>query len=320
MSYVKYNRTFVMLEEQTREFATKDAPVKGYLKVETGNNKGALRCVVQNLRYYDRGDYIYKLILFGKKHEETIHASLGGLILNRSGNGETYFRFNPVDVDGKGNGYHDFSTAIVAAASGLNRKESLHPVLKGTMRAENNNPSAGIDENSNCDSIYTPGDDAVKKPPQNDCPGPSAAVSSPSGKRVCFNSFYNESLLEFCGCICHEADVYEELTPFDQDLTGARWKKVLNSEDMPMASPGARYFSKMYKHFLFGAKAGENGYAEEFYIAVPGRFSKEEQPDGGRSGFVYWQPVTGAEKDSSSYGYWIAAIDAKNGDILEVLP
>ncbi len=309
MSYVKYNRTFVMLEEQTKEFATKDAPVKGYLKVETGNNKGALRCVVQNLRYYDRGDYIYKLILFGKKHEETIHASLGGLILNRSGNGETYFRFNPLDVDGKGNSYKDFSTAIVAAASGLNKKEPLHPVLKGIMRAEDNPPPKMNGDDSKCASS----DEAEKK-----LPDPPGVLSS--GKRACFNSFYNEILLEFSGCICREADLYEELMPFDQDLTGARWKRVSNPADMPLASPGARYFSEIYKHFLFGAKAGKNGYAKEFYIAVPGRFSKEEQPDGGRSGFVYWQPVTGAGKDSTSYGYWIVAIDAENGDILEVFP
>lgn len=45
MNYMKYNRTFVMLEEQTREYSTREAPVKGYLKVETGNNKGAPDCV-----------------------------------------------------------------------------------------------------------------------------------------------------------------------------------------------------------------------------------------------------------------------------------
>jgi hypothetical protein len=56
--------------------------------VETGNNKGALRCIVQNLRYFEKGDYIYKLILFGKKGERTIHAIMGNLLVNRQGNGE----------------------------------------------------------------------------------------------------------------------------------------------------------------------------------------------------------------------------------------
>jgi hypothetical protein len=137
MNYVKYNRTFVMLEEQNRQFAEKEsAPVKGYLKVETGNNKGALRCIVQNLKYFEKGDYIYKLILFGKKGERTIHTIIGNLVINRQGNGETYFRFLPMDIDGKGNAYHHYTTAIIAAASTQDSKEPLHPVLKGVTFSE----------------------------------------------------------------------------------------------------------------------------------------------------------------------------------------
>ena len=137
MNYIKYTRTFVMMEEQTADFSAREAPVKGYLKVETGNNKGALRCVVQNLKYYSRGDYIYKLILFGKSGDRTLHTVLGSLTINRYGNGETYFRFDPLDMDGKGNCFDDFTIAIVAAVSGNNDKEPLHPVLKGIMKKSN---------------------------------------------------------------------------------------------------------------------------------------------------------------------------------------
>ena len=137
MNYVKYNRAFVMMEEQSSQFAAKEsAPIKGYLKVETGNNKGALRCIVQNLRYFEKSDYIYKLILFGKKGERTIHNIVGNLTINRQGNGETYFRFLPMDMDGKGNAYHSFTTAIVAAASTKDDREPLHPVLKGVTISE----------------------------------------------------------------------------------------------------------------------------------------------------------------------------------------
>ena len=38
MNYVRYRRSFVMLEEQSRDYSARDAPIKGYLKVETGNN------------------------------------------------------------------------------------------------------------------------------------------------------------------------------------------------------------------------------------------------------------------------------------------
>ncbi|MDD2216671.1 MAG: hypothetical protein PHE41_08940 [Eubacteriales bacterium] len=340
MNYMKYNRTFVMLEEQTREYSTREAPVKGYLKVETGNNKGALRCVVQNLKYYGRGDYIYKLILFGKKKEKTIHAVLGSLIINRNGNGETYFRFNPLDVDGKGNCYDDYTVAIVAAASGTDSKEALHPVLKGTMGGETDffqqkeqYTEKDIEEEPVETNEYRRAEEQLmermrEQEQEQECEQEREQEQEQEcerkqeqqqiKERMVYNSFYNEHLLHFCGYTCKTADYYEEVKPFERDLTGARWKRVLNVGGLPFVSPGAHYFAAMYKHYLFGAKPGPAGLAEEFYFAIPGRFTQEEQPDGGRSGFVYWQPVASTQQDQSSYGYWIVAINAKTGDIQEV--
>ena len=53
MDYVKYSRAVIVLEEKDREFADKPGTeMKGYLRVETGNNRGAIRCVIQNIKYY----------------------------------------------------------------------------------------------------------------------------------------------------------------------------------------------------------------------------------------------------------------------------
>lgn len=375
MNFVKYNRTFVMMEEQTKDFSAKEAPVKGYLKVETGNNKGALRCVVQNLKYYTRGEYIYKLIFFGKKHGMTIHTVLGSLIVNRSGNGETYFRFNPLDMDGKGNSYDDFTIAIVAAASGTNDKEALHPVLKGVTRNEissfrqeeritddrkDNSAEekvrlkeyrkyeeekfrqlrekeekdkiiyekqkrtkdfcSEVEKAEAADSIREEKEELInilKKEAEKSAKHEKIAPQKDKPRAV-YNSFYNDYLLQFCGYTCKVAGYYEEVMPFENDLTGARWKKIQNVASLPLVSPGAHYFATQYRHYLFGAKPDPNGLAEEYLFAIPGRFTQEEQPDGGRSGFVFWQPVVGAPKDKSSYGYWIVAVDARTGDILEV--
>ena len=68
MNYVKYNRSLVMLEEQGSQFAGREsAPIKGYLKVETGNNKGAIRCTVQNLRFYEKGRLHIQIDIIRKK-------------------------------------------------------------------------------------------------------------------------------------------------------------------------------------------------------------------------------------------------------------
>jgi len=131
------------------------------------------------------------------------------------------------------------------------------------------------------------------------------------------NSFYNEYLVRYCIHTCDAASEYDDVTPFENDRTNARWKRIRDVSSLPLVSPGAHFFAGQYKHYLFGAKPDPEGRAEEFYIAIPGRFTQEEQPDGGKSGFVYWQPMMGAPEDKGSYGYWIVAID-KNGDILEV--
>ena len=348
MNYVKYNRSFVMMEEQNNQFAAREsAPIKGYLKVETGNNKGALRCTVQNLRYYEKGDYIYKLILFGKKSERTIHTIIGNLVVNRQGNGETYFRFLPMDIDGKGNAYHNYSTAIVAAASTKDEKEPLHPVLKGVTFSEGESFQSELFQVENeeeaddyefdqimnqIDKIVEDAEEAIQEETTSDDLLRHGAAGAPKEETVTkkiYNKYYNEYLLNACAHTCRVAEYYEDVTPFDKDKTGARWKKIVNITNLPIVSPGAHYFATQYRHYLFGAKADENGFATKFYFGIPGRFLTEEQPDGGKSGFTYWQPIRGADpvfeqsnKDENAnrnaYGYWIVSVDGKTGNIEEI--
>ncbi len=366
MNYVKYNRAFVMMEEQGVQFAAKEsAPVKGYLKVETGNNKGALRCVVQNLRYFEKGDYIYKLILFGKKGERTIHTTVGNLTINRQGNGETYFRFLPLDVDGKGNAYHNFTTAIIAAASTKDDREPLHPVLKGATISEvepfqselfqveeetEDGPDSDFEDiiskidkiTEELEEVFQEEEPAQDTPaaaaepaagetaPREEAPAPAAEKTpEPVVTKRTYNNFYNEYILNACAHTCRVAEFYEDVAPFDRDRTGAKWKKIVNITNLPLVSPGAHYFATQYRHYIFGAKPDEKGFATKFFFGIPGRFLDEEQPDAGRSGFTYWQPIRGADpvfesyrkgerSSRNAYGYWIVAVDGRTGSIEEV--
>lgn len=132
MDYTRYSRAVVVLEERSREFAARPREeIKGYLRVETGNSRGAFRCVIQNVKYFPRKEYTYQLILFGKRKERTIHTVLGTIPINRYGTGEVYLRFRPENVDGEGNDYSRYTTAIIAAVSSENSREQLHPVLMG---------------------------------------------------------------------------------------------------------------------------------------------------------------------------------------------
>ncbi len=314
MNYMKYNRSLVMLEAQSSEFSAKEGAVKGHLKVETGNGKGALRCTVQNLRYYPKGEYIYKLILFGRKGERTLHTIIGNLVVNRYGNSETYFRFNPLDVDERGNSFDDYFAAIVAAVSTRDAKEALHPVLKGTLEFEGKSEGQSQRTQVKAAASKEEETEVVEMGESEACPE-REEDQPPQPQEKSYNRFYNEYLLNICSYTCKVADYFEEVEPFETDRTGARWKKISDVETLPLVSPGAHYFAGQYQHFLFGAAPGEEGTARKYYFAIPGRFLETEQPDGGRSGFTLWQPVKGAAKEKSAYGYWIICVDALTGEL-----
>lgn len=150
-------------------------------------------------------------------------------------------------------------------------------------------------------------------------PKPEAGASSQGWETTHnYNGFYNEYLLNVCGYTCKVADYFEEVHPFESDRTKARWKKVVNVANLPLVSPGARHFAAQYRHYLFGARPGKDGKAERFYFGIPGRFLETEQPDGGRSGFTFWQPMRGTDREKTAYGYWIVSVDARTGNIEDV--
>ncbi len=351
MEYTKYNKTMVLLSEENRDFAAKtEQAIYGNLRIETGNNKGAISLSVQNLRFFERNRYIYKLILFGEKKERTIHAVMGTLILNRFGTGENYFRFDPGNVDGRGGQLGDYSVAIVAAVSMRENKEPLHPVLKGKLAFSGSNVIAASAEKFNSkEEIETIEDEAekhedfnepkeimeevtervpekvVEKVPEKVLkPNPYEEVQTYIKKqRANYNQFYNEYVKEVCEKTAKSSELYEHILPFSKDKTGARWKRIANIKNLPLVSPGAMWGASKYRHYIFGEDA------KLYYLGIPGRFLNEEQPEGGKSGFVLWQPIVGAESleatkaecslenRMTAYGYWITAIDKDTGDIVD---
>jgi len=334
MEYTKYNKTMVLLSEENRDFAARsEQAIYGNLRVETGNNKGAISLSVQNLRFFERNRYIYKLILFGEKKERTIHSVMGTLILNRFGTGENYFRFDPNNVDGRGGTLSDYSVAIVAAVSMRDNKEPLHPVLKGKLAFAGNNVVAASAEKLSSqetneiieeveDPIELEEEKAVQEESQQSSPY-EQVQNLGRRERVSYNKFYNQYVKEICEKTAKASELYEVVLPFSKDKTGASWKRIANVKNLPVVSPGAMWGASKYRHYIFGEDT------DLYYIGIPGRFLNEEQPEGGKSGFVLWQPILGAESleatkaDCSlenrmtAYGYWITAIDKETGDIID---
>ena len=116
----------------------------------------------------------------------------------------------------------------------------------------------------------------------------------------------------------------EKATYFAGDETAAQWHRQEDVEILKQFCREGYAQAKKHGHFIVGT--GEKG----DFIGIPGRFLIEEQPAGGTTGFILWQPLAGGEElyedlekideetAKSVFGYWIAAIDSKTLKISEV--
>lgn len=289
MDFSNVKKRPVLLKEENKKFAFDQAKeMRGYIKLENDEDRGLIVAVMDNIKFFPNGEYVYKLIFAGKKKEKWHYHMVGNMSLSAQGKGEGSFRINTTNMDGSGNALWDFSTAIIAAMSTLNCNESLHPVLKG-------------------DFCLPEEESAPRKAEVKD-----------------YSPFYNKYLLGKCIEIAKLQSKYIDIIPFKHDLTKANWKKVTDCELFPMISPGSAAPMKMYGHFIYGWRDSH------YFLGIPGRFFPEEQPDGGKSGFVFWQPLLGMEEEGQDktvpleerrkniYGYWIAAINRYNGHIEEI--
>ena len=113
-------------------------------------------------------------------------------------------------------------------------------------------------------------------------------------------------------------------TVFDFDETGASWVRQTDIDLLEKFCPEGVRQARRHGHFLIGQAGAES------FVAIPGRFLKEEQPDGGRTGFTLWQPMKGGrclydelenlgdEVADYLYGYWIARLDSRTLALSEV--
>ena len=150
-----------------------------------------------------------------------------------------------------------------------------------------------------------------------------SAESSPPPDRD-YSSFYSRSVLEKCTGLAGNCSASQDIVPFDRNFADASWKKITDTSLFPLVSPGSTEPMMKYGHFIFG------WCSTHYLIGVPGRVLPEEQPDSGRSGFVYWQPIAGMPEESHDasltleerrkdiYGYWIAPVNRSTGHIEEM--
>ncbi|EKQ56015.1 MULTISPECIES: hypothetical protein [unclassified Clostridium] len=109
------------------------------------------------------------------------------------------------------------------------------------------------------------------------------------------------------------------------DINHCKWYKInVNSiEDLSDDSnynqytlayyPMLNYYPYISKtgHYLLGYKCNRNGDIQYIVYAIPGSKDKNDQPYGGRTGFVTW-----TNDSSNGRGYWLMFYDFKNSSIV----
>lgn len=420
MDHIKTMSDPVVLAEEDRRFAM-DAGrrISGCIRIELSGGKGLTAVSVDNIRFFPRGEYVYKLLFAGSVQDKQHYHIAGNISLSAYGRGEASFCINAADLDGTGTGLSDLSTVLVAAMSTVNPDEALHPVLKGMLPSSSEGPSessstatddimtASKEKHDDTATSHSQGNTAmpygghstqetaqpvsgdtprqvyrqrqnthtvppgqvniptgagepVRSPraeafynrhsqfavtgsnadaktadsgtyiptPDNAAPGRTgrqthSAESSPPPDRD-YSSFYSRSVLEKCTGLAGDCSASQDIVPFDRNFADASWKKITDTSLFPLVSPGSTEPMMKYGHFIFG------WCSTHYLIGVPGRFLPEEQPDSGRSGFVYWQPIAGMPEESHDasltleerrkdiYGYWIAPVNRSTGHIEEM--
>ncbi|AGF53906.1 hypothetical protein B0P06_002035 [Clostridium saccharoperbutylacetonicum] len=120
----------------------------------------------------------------------------------------------------------------------------------------------------------------------------------------------------------------EDFRPHDanlSDINYCKWYKVnVNSiDDLADESNYNKYTLALYPmlnyypyiskmgHFLLGYKCNNIGELKYIIYAIPGSKAKNDQPYGGRTGFVTW-----TNDNKNDLGYWLMFYDFKNSSIV----
>ncbi|WBW98294.1 hypothetical protein [Oceanirhabdus sp. W0125-5] len=125
-----------------------------------------------------------------------------------------------------------------------------------------------------------------------------------------------KSLVE---CFDKEEDITKE-------LKYCNWYsvKISSIDDMYDMSDYDRYaviyhpmmmyyaYIQKYNHFCVGYKCNEKGKLQYIIYGVPGDKAKEEQPFGGKTGFVTWIST----ENKPNNGYWLMFYDVRNSTVV----
>ena len=82
--------------------------MRGYVKLEKSEDKGLIVAAMDNIKFFPKGEYVYKLIFARQRKRQASISPSGQHVPFRIRQREGSFRINPKDLDGSGTAVWDF--------------------------------------------------------------------------------------------------------------------------------------------------------------------------------------------------------------------
>lgn len=272
----------IILHEENRRFSVdKTRPAAGRIIMRQQAETVMISIKAGGLRMLDKRRYIYRLMLLGLKGGHSLHRILGDFHADKDGRLEEKWELPEGDIDGHGNGIEDFFVFMLAAVPLERTSEPYHPVMKG-------------DWDRKWEAQGVSSDEGHRHPAEK--------------KDLSYNDYYSTYIREMSARLISERRRFREMQMFEETWMADSWRIVEEPGAFPVASIDAEGSITQNGHFIFA-------YNDEYLLlGVPGTGEKEQQPDGGASGFSLWQPVRG----SAMHGYWLTAVRRRTGEIVGI--
>ena len=325
------------------EVADKSCTGKGYIKIDMRGNRGAITVNVENIGDSKTASEVYlfknkeekikigpinnkrgrlqRNILLNGKDESIENYNICGVVFN-----DKILMYTPVFMPLQVN-----QQSLLLDENIDIEKEILEDVKNKTIQCEDD-----LDDNMQDELVQNKGFPSIQYEKDNTHDNDlynnqDENVNTDENIEQCSRKYRNEYERKLFALL----NEFEIVKPLQYDIKNLNWWKVIYDENSiykgflpyfnqiittyypyPLSSrvTTCQILMKKHGYYLFGVYE-ENGNISKYVYGIPGRFTRDEQPYRGVTGFKNWSYKS--NDIPGDYGYWIAFIDANTGAVTD---
>lgn len=338
-----YSRCFIILQ-QGNEGASKetDKLPSGYVKLELKNDKCKISYYVQNLK---KETLPYYMVLICNKKELKKSIEIGEMNIDEYGRADVAYDYLTDDIAGSHISFDNISGAAVVKSLNSN----IIPIMSGfsgtavtnwesfdMVRSRTADNVTNTIEGDKDKSIFDKYEESIEKSKissDDNVDRNSVLSNTKSPDHVGDNDTLDDTDVYDSNNKDNQlflklAEDFDEVDDFSDEIKRCKWYKVnVNSEDALSDTrnhnkytvfycPMRSYYSYIKKcgYFMVGYKFDKDKKIKCIIYGLPGKKNREDQPFGGKSGFVTWLPTRSSRNETE--GNWVMFYDFKTSTVL----